>query len=135
MKRVLFTGILAAFLVWQPGSSPSAQDKGLTGWKAVEDFKVLKLWEAPNLGPKWPQIALLQLSAERQKELQCNPLEFYKKYKIFVPSKSDFSQGQFAIQISEPKLSHSDPYIVTVVHDSRTYSAVASFGVDEIKEK
>src|SRR5262249_18433714 len=135
MNRILFTGILAAFLVWQPGSSPLAQDKGLTGWKAVEDFKVLRLWEEPSLGPKWPQIALLQLSAERQKELQWNPLEFYKKYKIFDPSKSDFSRGQFVIQVSESPSGPKDPYIVAIVHDSRTYSAFASFWVDKIDEK
>jgi hypothetical protein len=133
MNRILFAGIVAAFLVWQPGSSPLAQDRGSTGWKTVKDIKVLKLWEDPKLGPKEPQVALLQLSAEKQKELQCNPLEFYKKYEIFPGKGSDFSKGQFVIQFGEPKSGASDPYIVAVVHDSRTYSAVASFGVGEIK--
>lgn len=132
MNRILFAAILAAFLVWQPGSSPLAQDKGSPGWKTVEDFKVLKLWEEPNVGPKEPQVAILQLSAARQKELQCDPLAFYKKYKIFYPL-SDFSKGQFVIQLGESRPTPSDPYIAVVVHDSHTYSAVASFGVDEIK--
>jgi hypothetical protein len=133
MNRILFAGILAAFLVWQPGSSPLAQDKDSTGWRTVKDIKVLKLWEDPKLGPKEPQVALLQLSAERQKELQCNPLEFYKKYEIFPGKGSDFSKGQFVIQLNDYKSGSSDPDIVVVVHDSHTYSAVASFGVDEIK--
>lgn len=132
MNRILFAGILAAFLLWQPGSSPLAQNKGLTAWKTVEDFKVLRLWEEPSLGPKEPQVAVLQLSAKREKELQCDPLAFYRKYKIFYPV-SDFSKGQFVIQLGESKSSSSDPDIVVVVHDSHTYSAVASFGVDEIK--
>jgi hypothetical protein len=139
MNRILFAGILAAFLVWQPGSSPLAQDKGSTGWKSVEDFKVLKLWEDRSLGPTEPQIAILQLfSADRQKELQCDPLAFYKKYNIFVPSESDFSKGQFVIKLVDYKGGASkpaagDPYVVMVIHDSHTYSAAASVEVDEIK--
>jgi len=132
MNRILFAGILAAFLAWQPGSSPLSQDKGSTTWKEVDGVKVLKLWLEPNLGPKEPQIAVLQLSGEKQKELQCDQLAFYKRYKIFDPQ-SEYSDGQFVIKLGQYKSTTNDPYIVVVVHDSRTYSASASFGVEEIK--
>jgi hypothetical protein len=133
MKRILFGGIVTTFLIlWQPGSAPLAQEKVVIGWKAVSDFKVLRLWLEPSLGPKEPQIALLQLSLDRQKELQCDPLAFYKKYDIFTPSRSDFSKGQFVLQLGESK-SASDPYVAVVVHDLHTYSGSASFGVDQIK--
>jgi hypothetical protein len=132
MKRILFGGILTTFLIlWQPGSAHLAQEKVSTGWKTVADFKVVKLWEEPSLGPKEPQIAIMQLSAERQKELQGDPLAFYKKYEIFKPSRSDFSKGQFVIQLGESKYASDDPYVAVVVHDSHTYSASASFGVDK----
>jgi hypothetical protein len=134
MKRILFGGILTTFLIlWQPGSAHLAQEKVSTGWKTVSDFKVIKLWEEPSLGPKEPQIAIMQLSAERQKELQCDPLAFYKKYEIFKPSHSDLSKGQFVIQLGESKYASDDPYVAVVVHDSHTYSASASFGVDQTK--
>jgi len=133
MKRIVLGGFLTAFLIlWQPGPAHLAQDKGLTGWKTVADFKVLRLWEEPSLGPKEPQIAIMQLSVERQKELQCDPLTFYKKYDIFKPY-SDFSKGQFVIQLGESKSASDDPYVAVVVHDSHTYSGSASFGVDQIK--
>jgi len=130
MNRILFAGILSAFLMWQTPSSSPAPDKSTPGWKVVADFKVLKLWEDPNLGPKEPQVAILQLSADRQKELQNDPLAFYKKYNIFYPL-SDYAKGQFVIQLGESK--SSDPYVAVVVHDSHTYSALASFGVDDVK--
>jgi hypothetical protein len=134
MKRILFGGILTAFLIlWQPGSARLAQEKIPIAWKTVADFKVLKLWEEPSLGPKEPQIALLQLSVDRQKELQSDPLAFYKKYEIFKPSYSDLSKGQFVVQLGESKSASDDPYFAVVVHDSHTYSASASFGVDAIK--
>lgn len=136
MKRILFVGILTAlFILWQPSSKNLAQEKGPApiGWKVVRDIKVLKLWEDPNLGPTWPQIAILQLTVEQQKELSCDPLAFYKKYEIFKPSYSDYSKGQFVIQLSESKSSSDDPYFVVVVHDSHTYSGTASFGVDAVK--
>jgi hypothetical protein len=131
MKRILFGGILTAFLIFlQPGSANLAQEKVSTGWRTVSDFKVLRLWEEPSLGPKEPQIAIMQLSAERQKELQCDPLAFYKKYDIFRPSYSDFSKGHFVIQLGEPKSASADPYITVAVHDSHTYSGSGSFGFD-----
>jgi len=134
MKRILFGGILTTFLIlWQPGSAHLAQEKVSTGWKTVADFKVVKLWEEPSLGPKEPQIAIMQLSAERQKELQSDPLAFYKRYEIFKPSYSDLSKGQFVIQLGESKYASGDPYVAVVVHDSHTYSASASFGVDQTK--
>ena len=133
MKRILIGGILTALVVlWQPGPAPLAQEKVSSGWKAVADFKVLKLWEEPSLGPKEPQIAVMQLSVDRQKELQTDPLAFYKKYAIFKPD-SDLSKGQFVIQLGESRYSSTDPYVVVAVHDLHTYSGFAAFGLDQIK--
>jgi hypothetical protein len=133
MKRIAFGGILTAFLIlWQPGSAHLAEERGLTGWKTVKDFKVLKLWEEPSLGPKSPEIAIMQLSAERQKELQSDPLAFYGKYEIFKPSRSDFSKGQFVIQLNEYKSASNDDYFAVAMHDLHTYSGIASFGVDQV---
>lgn len=131
MKRILFGGILSAFLLFlASGSAQLGQERVSTGWRTAGDFKVLRLWEEPRFGPKEPQIAIMQLSAERQRELQCDPLAFYKKYEIFRPSHTDFSKGQFVIQLGEPKPASAGPYIAVAVHDSNTYSGTGSFGFD-----
>jgi len=106
--------------------------KPLIRWKKVADFQALKLWET-DLGPQWPQIVILQLSRERQIELQSNPLKFYKKYEIFSPAVSDQTRGYSMLRLVEDKAGSTDPIIAVVVHDPGTYSGFASFEVAEIK--
>ena len=147
MKRILVGGILTAFMVLlPPGPARFAQEKQpaaeqkpkspqkkpLTPWKKVGDFQALKLWET-DLGPQSPQIVILQLSRERQIELQSDPLKFYKKYGIFSPAVSDQTRGYSVLRLVEDKARSTDPMIVVVVHDQDTYSGFASFEVAEIK--
>jgi hypothetical protein len=147
MKRILVGGLLTAFLVLLPLSparlaqekqpAPEEKPKGavkkpLIRWKKVADFQALKLWET-DLGPQWPQIVILQLSRERQIELQSNPLKFYKKYEIFNPAVSDQTRGYSMLRLVEDKAGSTDPLIAVVVHDPGTYSGFASFEVAEIK--
>jgi len=136
MKRLLFCAVLAGSLILlQPSPAlviPSkAPDKGPITWQKVEDFKVLKLWET-DAGPKTPQIALLQLSEARHKELESNPLHFYEKYGIFAPQKSDRDQGHAVFNLIEYKPKGKDPLITVVCHGPDTYSAFASFAVADI---
>ena len=151
MKRILVGGILTAFLVLLPlGPARLAQEKQpapqekpkgtlkkpLIRWKKVADFQALKLWET-DLGPKSPQIVILQLSKERQIELQSDPLKFYEKYGIFSPAVSDQTRGYSVLRLVEDKAGYktgsTDPVIAVVVHDDDTYSGFASFEVAEIK--
>ncbi len=151
MKRILVGGILTAFLVLLPlgpthlarekKSVPEEKPKGATEkapiqWKKVGDFQALKLWET-DLGPKSPQIVILQLSKERQIELQSDPLNFYKKYGIFSPAVSDQTRGYSVLRLVEDKAGYragsTDPVIAVVVHDDDTYSGFASFEVAQIK--
>ena len=147
MKRILVGGILAVFLVLLPlGPARLAQEKqtapeqkpkgpqkkSVTPWKKVGDFQALKLWEN-DFGPQSPQIAILQLSRERQIELQSDPLKFYKKYEIFSPAFSDQTRGYSVLRLVKDNAGSTDPLIVVVVHDDDTYSGFASFGVAKIK--
>jgi len=147
MKRILVGGILTAFMVLlPPGPARFAQEKQpaaeqkpkspqkkpLTPWKKVGDFQALKLWET-DLGPQSPQIVILQLSRERQIELQSDPLKFYKKYGIFSPAVSDQARGYSVLRLVEDKAGTTDPIVAVAVHDPGTYSGFASFEVAEIK--
>jgi hypothetical protein len=149
MKRILVGGILAVFLVLLPlgparlaqekQPAPEEKPKGTPKkpqirWKKVaEDFQVLKLWEIPELGPKEPQIVILQLSRKRQIELQSDPLKFYKTYRIFDPTPSDQTRGYSVLRLVKDDAGSTDPIIAVVVHDPGTYSGFASFEVADIK--
>src|SRR5258708_2495234 len=133
MKRILFCSVLVAFLLLlQPSPASVAEEKQRTGWKTVEDFKVLKMWEQRQ-GPKWPQVAMLQLSNERFKELESDPLAFYKKHEIFGPSRSDRDQGHAVFNLLGYSAKSKDDVFVIIVHDGTTWSAFAGFEVSNIK--
>ncbi|SRR5713101_8274515 len=133
MKRIVYGGLFAALLILlQASPARVTPDKGPTGWQKVQDFQVLKLWET-DLGPKSPQVVILQLSEERQKELEHDPLAFYEKYGILKPLKSDRAKGHLVLRLAEYKAGAKDPVIAVVVHDLDTYSGFASFEVEQIK--
>jgi hypothetical protein len=44
--------------------------------------KVLKLWET-DLNIDWPRVVILDLTAERFREFEQDPLEFDKRYKLY----------------------------------------------------
>ena len=44
--------------------------------------KVLKMWKT-DLNPDWPRVLILDLTAERFREFQQDPLGFDKRYKLF----------------------------------------------------
>lgn len=135
MKRILFSAILIGlFLLMRPTPASVAPDKPKPAWQTLgkdKDSKVLKLWET-DFGPKSPQIALLQLSQERQRELEDNPLKFYDKYELFKPQKSDHDVGHAVFNLMEYKAKGKDPSITVVAHGADTYSAFASFSVADV---
>jgi hypothetical protein len=134
MKRILLCALLIGFFVlMRPAPASVAQDKPSSPWQTLgKDSKVLKLWET-DLGPKVPQIAILQLSEERQKELESDPLKFYDKYDLFKPQRSDRDQGHAVFHLTEYKAKGKDPSITVAVHGPDTYSSFASFAVADIK--
>ena len=133
MKRILFWCVLvASLMLLQAGPASVAEEKQPTGWKTAGDFKVLKMWEQPQ-GPKWPQVALLQLSNERFKELENDPLSFYKKYEIFKPSSSDRDQGHAVFNLVRYPAKSKDDVFVIIVHDVDTWSGFTGFEVSSIQ--
>ena len=100
MKRTIIVavltflaGVLASYFWIQETQAKPLQDKARVSvepatekprpsWESLaEGVQALRLWE--TIGPEWPQIAVLQLSSERYKELQQNPKAFVDKHKIF----------------------------------------------------
>jgi hypothetical protein len=134
MKRILFWGVLAASLMLlQPSPASVAEEKAPTGWRIVKGVKMLQLWERPG-GPTEPQVAILELSSDQLRELESDPLGFYKKYEVFGGSLSDHDQGHFVIRLGKSSADESKyPAIVIPVHDYTTSSAYAGFEVKEIK--
>jgi hypothetical protein len=132
MKRILIGGILTAFLILLQPTPARLEEgkKGPTPWQSEGDFKVLRVWKTPGLELRWPEVAILQLTEKSRKELQSEPLEFLKKYKIF--ENTDRVQGQFVVRLTEPKAESKDPPFVIVVHDYTTYSATCTFDVSQI---
>jgi hypothetical protein len=112
-----------------------AEEKTVTRWQTVADFEVLKLWET-ELGPRWPEIAILQLSNERHLEVQRDPLAFLRKYNII--EKADGVRSHSVTRIVDEKTGLNDSsnsWIVTIVHDSTTYSDVGSHEFRKIQKK
>jgi hypothetical protein len=133
MKRILFGSVLVTFLMLLQASTVSvADEKQALGWQKVGDFRVLKMWEQPE-GPKWPQVAILQLSPERFKELESDSLSFYKKYAILNPSTSDRDQGHAVFNLVGYTPESKDDVLVIVVHDVGTWSAFTGFEVSSVK--
>jgi hypothetical protein len=133
MKRIMFCGLLAgALILLEATPARVAADKAPTTWQTVEDFKVLKLWEHSSLGPKEPEIAILQLSEDREKELEHDALGFLRKHKIFP--KVGVVRGHFVLRLPERKVEGKDPSIVVVVHDPDCYAGFGSFEINAIKE-
>ena len=144
MKRILIGALLAACLFLQVSPAGVAQEKpeshpvkerSRAAWRSVDEgFKVLRLWEVRGIGPRWPEIAVLQLSDSWEKRLEADPLGFLQKYAIF--EKVDEVRGHFVLHLpprAKRKAAAGDPYLTVVVHDLNTYAGFASFEVADIK--
>lgn len=111
-----------------------ARELPQAAWTTIEPgLKVLRLWKT-SAGPRWPEIAVMQISVERNQQLERDPLGFIKKNNIF--DKVDEVRGHSVLRlISEGKYG-DDPdgmYVTVIVHDVRTYAGYASFEVQAMK--
>ena len=126
MKRfVLWSALAVSLLVLQPAVGSIADEKTTHGWRSVKGVEMLRLWEQPS-GPKVPQVVILRLSNDQLKELEKDPLGFYKTFDVFTPPYSDHDQGHAVFNLqADPK--SEDGVLVVAVHDVGTYSAYAGF--------
>lgn len=129
--------VLCAVLLLLGGGSFAGQTRrkqlSSSDWKTPDkDVKVLKLWETS--GPEWPQIAILRLSGSKHRELQANPMEFLKKYKIFEKMNGIVGSSEFRLTERKSGAEDEDGLWMTVVeHDITSYEAYTSFEVSVIK--
>jgi len=95
-------------------------------WKKLgEGVQVLKLWE--SIGPQWPQVVVLKLSAEEYKDLLKNPKEYLNKMKIFGDQPTRKVVRCHLARIKEKASESPSPeYIVIGKHDYDSTSIVTS---------
>jgi hypothetical protein len=147
MKRIILPVLFVLCLVFlftngANSARQAAQDQAtkakLPGpnWaKVAEGVEALRLWDT-RVGPKWPQIAVLRLSAKRHQQLERDPMAFIKEFKIFGEVKLDEVRGHSELVLSEKKTLGDDPvdaWVTIAVHDITTYSGYTSFGVTAIE--
>jgi hypothetical protein len=81
-------------------------------WKAIEPgVRVFRLWE--SVGPAQPQIAVLQLSSEKYKELRKNVKAFLDSRNIFFES---VRPGAKLTQMLEPANKYMAEWTVAIIH-------------------
>ena len=85
-------------------------------------IKAVKLWE--SIGPKWPQIAILELSSEEYKKFHKNPKSYLNGMKIFgkTPTRKVFRCRLAPIRPKKP----GSVYIVHTRHEMDCTSVVSS---------
>jgi hypothetical protein len=132
----LFVLFMLFFLVGGGSFARQTQRKELSksDWKTLDkNVKALKLWE--TAGPEWPQIAILRLSADKHRELESDPMEFIKKYKIFDTMNGIAGHSEF--RLTERKYAGADDpdglWMTVIEHDITSYVAYTSFEVTAIK--
>ena len=63
--------------------APAAKKKPPARWVKLEDgVEVLKLFES-DLGPRWPEIAILRLSEAKHNDFEKDPKDFLNSRHIF----------------------------------------------------
>lgn len=98
-------------------------EKRAARWETLaEGLQALRLWEA--IGPDWPQIAILQLSSERYKELQQNAKAFVDKHKIFH---QDVQPLERCTELEAPPPGYSGSWIVAAPHRLMSRMRCAAF--------
>jgi hypothetical protein len=134
-------GILASF-VWIHQSkvlaeNPPAQATQNTKqpapcaqWVTLPDgTKVLRVWE--NLGPDWPQIALLQMSSDLHTQFEKDASGYVNSQKIFP---KDVQPKAKTAQAEKVPASYHGVWIKACTHHPGSAMACTSFAADEVKK-
>lgn len=140
MKRILFGGMfILSLILLQLAPAPLAdQKKPPNPWKAVDDVTMLQVWAEPQLHLQWPQVTLLQVTSDQMKELENDPLEFYKKYGVFGPKGTavcDNAVAHFQVSLLNPPTKSykpQDAILVVAGHDWTTNCTFSALGVTKI---
>jgi len=81
-------------------------------WKTIEPgVRVLRLWD--SIGPLQPQVAILQLSSEKYKELRKNVKAFLDSRNIFFES---VRPGAKLTQMLKPSKKYAGEWTVAGIH-------------------
>jgi hypothetical protein len=90
--------------------------------KLAKGIEVLKLWD--SIGPKWPQIAVLQLSKDEYKKFLKDGKNYLNSLKVFgkTPTKEVSTCHLASVK------SHNPPstYVVIIKHDKDCTSVATS---------
>jgi len=90
----------------------------VTNWEKVDEgTRVVRLW--PTIVPHWPEIAVLQLSAEKYKSLKEKPSEFLNNSHIFS---KEVRPGSHCLEMVDPPSGDPDSYYAISVHKEPSQS-------------
>jgi hypothetical protein len=130
MKRTIFPALVVLSLFFLPVTrSTLAQQEAQKAvsppqWKILrEGVKVLKLWD--TVGPKWPQVVLLQLSKEEYEKLLKDPKEYINNLNVLGESSTHkvFKCRLAAVKESDPS---NTVYLVMFKHEMDTTTQMLS---------
>lgn len=130
MKRTIFPALVVLSLFFLPVTrSTLAHQEGQKAvsppeWKILrEGVKVLKLWD--TVGPKWPQVVLLQLSKEEYEKLLKDPKEYINNLNVLGESSTHkvFQCRLAAVKESDPS---NTVYLVMFKHEMDTTTQMLS---------
>ena len=96
-------------------------------WVTLPDgTKVLRVWE--NLGPDWPQIAVLQLTNDVHKKFQQDPSSYVNAHKIFP---KDVQPQAKSANVAAAPASYAGAWVVVCSHHPGSAMSNADFMADE----
>jgi hypothetical protein len=105
--------------------SPASAQKSPPEWKTLEPgLQVLRLWE--SIGPDQPQIANLQLSSDKYKELRGDPKGFIDGHNIFYEK---VRPGASLTEMLGAAGGYTGGWVVTCFH-RESYARCASYPVE-----
>jgi hypothetical protein len=134
MKRIAIPALLlACFAVFSAGGSRNADEvqqmkkpRPPTWEKLSESVQVLKLWKG-NEGPKWPQVAVLLLSADEYEKYLEAPEDFVNGHKVFAPSSTHKIFGcDYALVPKTPAKSASQAQCMVILKHEHTTTSTGS---------
>jgi hypothetical protein len=121
MNRVIVFDVAVVLMLLSPASAQKSQPE----WKTLEPgLQVLRLWE--SIGPKQPQIAILQLTSEKYKELKQDPKTFVDGHNIFYEK---VRPGASLTEMLEAAEGYAGEWAVSCFH-LESYARCSSFPVE-----
>ena len=92
MKAISYLLAAAICVTAIVGPAHAAEEKSAKYEAIAPGIRVIRLWNPA--GPDWPQVAVIEASADRHHEFHADPVKAFNKYKIFPQAVREISNGR-----------------------------------------